>query len=382
MANSPYALRLSHAAAWGECPAFTRMNSTPQAAIIEANADHTVRNEGTAIHWLAETMIRNPDADVYNDIGMKIAPNGVELTDEMFDAAEFYVGVLDRANSGTPWHIEQTLHASDIHEQCGGTPDAFSFRAASAPEILLYDLKGGYRPVEVFPNPQLTGYLSAILTKYPQFNRPETLVTLAIVQPRAYHSDGPVRVHRTSVQYMVPEILKLRDKAHRAMTENLAVAGPQCDDCAGRASCSVAHAAGMRALEVAGEPDVHDLPVAAIDYELLRIEDAMRMLEARKTGLEAQAQVMIRNGSVFPHFAMRPGSGRLKWHDDAAAIALGDALGKSLRKPPAPITPTQALKFVPKELIDTMASRTPGAVKLTRLSDNDVAKAFANLKKD
>lgn len=373
MANSPYALRLSHAACWVKCPAFVRMNRTPQAAVLESTQDNTVREEGTAIHEAAEYVM-------YDVPLPPVASNGVELTEELVDAAEFYVDVLTRDEPDVnQWHIEETLAAPSIHPECGGTPDAFAFRAASSPEILLRDLKGGFRNVEVFPNWQLIGYLAAILDAYPglQFET-DAIVDFAIIQPRSYHVDGPVRGHRMLLRDTMPYIYQLRDAAYRTL-DGPAVAGPQCDDCAARASCSVAHEAGMRALEVAGEPDVHDLPVAAVDYELLRIDEALRILEARKTGLTAQAQLMLRKGVMLPHFSMQAGNGRLKWKDDAAALAVGELMGVDIAKPSKPITPTQALKFLPRDLIEGMSNRQRGEMKLTRIDSNEAVNAFSKL---
>lgn len=374
MANSPYALRLSHAACWVKCPAFVRMNRTPQAAVLESTQDNTVREEGTAIHWVALCIADG--LPVFHGVGA-VAPNGVEITEELLDAAEFYCDVLRQ--DGFDWHIEETLAAPSIHPECGGTPDAFAFRAASSPEILLRDLKGGFRNVEVFPNWQLIGYLAAILDAYPglQFET-DAIVDFAIIQPRAYHVDGPVRGHRMLLRDTMPYIHQLAEAARRTH-DGPAVAGPQCDDCAARASCSVAHEAGMRALEVAGEPDVHDLPVAAVDYELLRIDEALRILEARKTGLTAQAQLMLRKGVMLPHFSMQAGNGRLKWKDDAAALAVGELMGVDIAKPSKPITPTQALKFLPRDLIEGMSNRQRGEMKLTRIDSNEAVKAFSKL---
>lgn len=377
MADSPYALRLSHAACWVKCPAFVRMNRTPQAAVLESTQDNTVREEGTAIHWVAEQLIAHGGIMDRPDV----APNGVELTDELIDAAQFYVDVLVRDQPDmNQWHIEEQLSAPSIHPDCGGTPDAFSFRAASAPEILLRDLKGGFRPVEVFPNWQMIGYLSAIVDAYPWLHEhgETAVVEFSIVQPRAYHKDGPVRTHRMLIRDAWNYVQQLSNAAHRTQ-DGPAVAGPQCDDCAARASCSVAHAAGMRALEIAGEPDVHDLPVAAIDYELLRIEDALRMLEARKTGLEAQAQVMMRKGAVFPHWEMQRTVGRLKWHDEAQAMVIAENMGIDIRKPSKPITPLQATKLLGQDIINGLASRAPGAVKFGRADSNEAVKAFSHL---
>lgn len=382
---SPYDLRLSHAADWRACPAYVRMNRTPQAAVIEESAPHVIREEGAAIHEAAQWMLLFGN---YEGVSAgQVMKNGVTLTDEMVDAAAFYVGVLGE-ETDVRWIVERQLHAARIHEKCGGTPDAYGFRAASSPTILLRDLKGGYRPVDVFPNYQLFGYTAAILDSHPEYDRPDTVVEYSIIQPRAFHKYGPVRKHTMLLRDVYPFIEELRQSAAIAMGEHAqAVSGPQCDDCAARASCSVAHAAAMRALEVSGEADVHDLPVAALDYEMRRLEEAARMIEARLTGLQAQASHLIRKGVTLPHYALEAGNGRLNWIDESAeqaAIVMGDLLGMNLRKPVKAITPTQAMQRMPKDLLEQYAQRKRGEVKLVRFDSNAAVKAFSHLsvKKD
>jgi len=380
---SPYALRLSQAASWVRCAASVPMQRTPQAAVVESLGDNTIREEGTAIHWVAERLDdpfgRRPQVG-------DVAPNGVTITDELFDSAEFYVETL--AEYGAKWHIEEQLSAPSIHPNCGGTPDAFCCGATQYYNVLIVaDLKGGYRPIEVFPNWQLIGYASAILDNYPEWRDDVGLmIEFVIVQPRAYHRDGPVRKQMVAFRDLLPYIDALRMAASIAMGEHApAIAGPQCDDCAARVGCSVCHAAGMRALEVSGEPDMHDLPVAAIDYEMLRLEDAARMIEARLTGLQAQAAYLIRKGEQFPHYAMEAGKGRKVWIDEQAeqaAIAMGDLLGANLRKPAKAVTPLQAANVLPKEFVESYTQQRRGELKLVRFDGNRAVKAFSHLKKD
>jgi hypothetical protein len=375
MADSPFKLRLSHAADWVKCAAFPAMNRRPEAAVVEAQADHTVREEGTAIHWVAECLLND------RDFG-SIAPNGVLVSDELLDAAEFYVAWL-REQSHIEWNIERTLAAPRIHRECGGTPDAFG---CTGDTIDVADCKGGFGVVDVWPNMQLIGYLAAILDTVPQWETSTRWVRFTIIQPRAFHPDGPVRSETVPLSQVYPYIEELRQAAHRAMGETApAVAGPQCDNCSARVICGVAHRAGMRALEVSGEPVVHSLTPEAVDYEMLRIEEAARMLQARLTGLQAQAVHMIRNGRNLPHYAMQSKAGKLDWiNDDAmhAAIAMGDLYGKDLRKPQVAITPTQAAAVIPKELLETYARRSKGAAKLVKFDSKSVSAAFSKFCKE
>lgn len=379
--ESPFELRLSHAADWSRCGAFVSMQRAPSAAVVESEQDHTVRDEGTAMHWYAQGIKAGmPDWPSYGVGGM--APNGVELTDEIIDGAMFYVDFLDRA--GVDWIIEHQMSATRIHKACGGTPDAFGFRADTA-TIHVGDLKGGFIPVDVFPNWQLIGYLAAVLDNFPQWEQAARWVEFTIIQPRAFHRDGPIRTYRTKTVDIYVYFDELRSAAEWAMNGVEAIAGPQCDNCAARAGCNACHAAGARAREISMEVFDNVLTPAAVDYELVRIEEAQRMLDARLTGLRAHAVHMIRTGKSLPNWSMQAGTGRLQWLDEAAersAIALGDMMGKDVRKPVKAITPTQAAKVIPVELLESYSRRQRGELKLVRFDGNTAAKAFSKLTKD
>jgi hypothetical protein len=360
------------------------MNRLPQAAVVEAEQDKTVTDEGTAIHWVAECLKRASAAVVTGEgvpyVGC-VAPNGVLITDELFDAAEFYVDALESPMVPN-WHIERQLAAPSIHAQCGGTPDAYGMSVFGA--LNLWDLKGGFRLVDVHPNYQLYGYVAAILDNHPEWNRPDQVVELCIVQPRAFHPDGPIRTFRTTVAECAPYIARLRVAAQHAMGDNApATASPeQCANCAARGSCKAAQIAAAWALEVSTEAEMFDLTPDAVDWELLRLEQAAQIIEARRTGLEAQARHMLRNGKHLSNWSMVAGRGRLGWKDEQAeraAIAMGDLLGVQLRKPTKAITPTQASKLLDASLITDYTVRPRGEMKLARHDGSMAAKAFSKL---
>lgn len=374
MSDSPFELRLSQAGEWIRCAAYSKVNQSRIA--IDLLQDTSIRDEGIAMHWVAESLMT--DVPDFSHEGL-IAPNGVHITEELYDGAFAYVQTLNQYQV-SEWHIEKQLAAPSIHKKCGGKPDAFGMNT-SRRRIILPDLKGGFVPVDVFPNWQLLGYLRAILDTFPEWYLPDLEVEFIIVQPRAYHRDGPIKRHVMRVVDCVPYFEALRMSAHIAMGDHVkAVAGPQCNNCGGRAACSVAHAAGMQALEIAGEPDMHDLPAMAIDYEMMRLESAADMIQARLTGLKAQATAMIRRGESLTHYALESSAGRLCWTDTKCALAMGDLMGYDLRKPTEMLTPTQALKKLPENLLSAYTERKRGEVKLVRFDSSAAVKAFSHLK--
>ena len=133
-------------------------------------------------------------------------------------------------------------------------------------------------------------------------------------------------------------------------------------------------------VEYLGQPDPVNLPPMALATELNILKDAAVILEARKTGLEQQAEMMIRNGKVVPGWALERTVGRRYWNANVPAeeIAfMGDMMGQQLRKPLQLITPTQAIKAgIDEAVIEQYSSRPPGAVKLTRETTNHARKVF------
>jgi len=374
--ESPFLLRLSGAASWVRCAANPMMNKRPEALQLEALGDTTVRDEGTAMHWAAQTLASGIDAVVVGTV----APNGIAIDDELLDGALYYLDVL-REYDVPKWEIEQQLSAPSIHRQCGGTPDAYGLNYARK-HVYEADLKGGYVNVEVFPNGQLIGYSSAIFDKYPEIDD-NWKITFVIIQPRSYHRDGPVREYTTTFGMLREHWNALRGAAERAVSANApATAGDQCTNCNARHVCSVALEASANMCELSGEPEIVALTDAALDYELLRLQAAERLIKARLTGLTSYAAHMIKRGASLPHFVMERGSGRLHWVEgkEKEAIALGDMFGKNLRKDEKAITPLQASKIIDPALVAAYSERKPGEVKLTRFDANKVAKAFSNLK--
>lgn len=378
---SPFDLRLSSAASWVRCYAYPMMNRRPETAVLETEGDHTVREEGTAMHWAAHSLGSNSVDPVR--VG-DVAPNGVTITDELLDGAILHLDVLD-AHQGATWTLEQpNMPATDIHPACGGTPDAYTAFLQNRPRplIIVADLKGGFEPVEVFPNYQLFGYASAVTTHL-GLQGVECDYKFIITQPRAYHRDGAVREFYTTTSQLEPYWQEMRFAARVAMGDHAhAVAGRQCNNCDARAHCEVAIRAGQRALDIAGEPNIVNLSPLAVDYQLMRLEDAKRIIEANITGMQALGAHMLRKGETLPHYAMQSGSGRLKWLDpdaERAAIAMGDMMGKNLRKPETAVTPTQAAKLLDPALLEAYRTRQRGEVKLVRFDANTAAKAFSHL---
>lgn len=369
MADSPYDLRLSAAAQWARCAAYVSMNKHRP----ELQQDVTVREEGTAMHWAAYEIAHG------RPIGT--APNGVTLDDEMLDAVHTY---LDELRSwGVPVYMELPVHARRIHPSCGGTLDVATGLIATPDGYLikLGDFKGGFTPVDVYRNLQLVGYASGLLDALNVDGYLEQSLTFefVIVQPRVFKEPQRWRVKATDLR---PIWNMLSVAAERALAPNpVATSGQQCENCASRGVCETARYAALHALDVSREAQELELPPDQLNYELLRIEQAIDILQARRTGLEAHAVQFIRKGQHLPNYGLEPGRSNLKWKEEELerVKTLARMLGVDITKPEQLITPTQAKAVFGKEyaaLIDSVAVRPPAALKLKRTSESKIAKAF------
>ena len=165
-----------------------------------ADTTSTFAEEGTAAHALAERCGAE-DASPYKYLGMFIDTddtfhlsepdegNSYEVTEEMAESVELYIDTVTAERvEGSEFGWEERVYLNDdIH----GTTDAWLYNPETK-KLSVYDLKYGRGVVvAVEDNPQALIY--AIGAARAKQNRGIDEIEIVIVQPRAYHADGPVR---------------------------------------------------------------------------------------------------------------------------------------------------------------------------------------------
>lgn len=370
--RSPFLLRPSAAHKWIHCPGYVHMCARfPE---LEGSIDTQVRDEGLATHWAAYKL----GSGDWVPVG-EVAPNGIVLTDELIDGALLFLKELQ--SWGVPVQQELTLPAPLIHEQCGGTSDGWGY-SKSQRLIRIADLKMGYRIVDPFENWQELCYLSSLLTylQIDGLDEQSIEVEFIIVQPRSYGvPGGPIRRWRTVVSNLRGMFNQLRAAAIAAVSpEPVLHAGQHCMDCQARYACPALQHAGLSVLDTVSQTLPNELSPVELSGALSVIEYASDILDALKSGLQLQAQHVMRNGALVPGYGLEPTAGRLKWHDNVQAevLAVADICGVNLRKPQELVTPTQAKALLNKEVVDSYASRSAGALKLVRHTEQSVRKIF------
>lgn len=382
MSLPQFTLRPSAAGLWVRCAGY----ATLAARFPELPGDNEVREEGTAGHWAAFEIGNNRPVPEGT-----IAPNGVELTEEILDGVAEYLAVL--RSWGSPVYLESQVAIPSIHKECGGTVDAWSWDAINR-ILYLADLKLGYVPVDPFELWQLLAYFRGVLDYLQAIHGIFTehfKVVFVIVQPRGYGHDT-VKTWSVNSERLIPYMTALRSAAHAAIayrdgtyTQTIGsekgafTAGPHCDNCSANANCATLQHASLHLIDVSTDHGALELTNDQAAAELRRLDRAIKVMKARQSGLEGKLSHGIqKEGFIHRNFEMSGGTGKLTWIEgkDVQAIALAKVLGVDIAKPLQALTPTQAKAKLSGNVLDTFTFRKPGALKLRRLSDNHADKLF------
>lgn len=376
------------------CPASLQLEaSVPLLPETEEEA------EGTAAHWIA--MRYASGYHMQHPVGSKFISNGREweVDLDMVVGAVMYTRALGGPHNDL--RLEDGVTIKEIHPtHCRGTPDAFRYfpnyvfpegtpnvPAHAVRLVRLGDYKFGHRFVEVYGCYQLLSYLSGVLDRLQLDERDEYLwAELVLVQPRSYHRDGPVRVWRFQISEMRAWLNHAMSAVREALEPNpRAITNDSCTDCKARHVCVVKQRCAQALIDFSGVAEVVELPPEALGQELALVQDAIKRLEARETGLKAQAEVFARQGKPVAFYHMEAGGSYLIYKDDVnvdEVVDLGDVLGIDLRKERTKkatlVTPTQAIQLgIDAGVMAKYSHRPPASMKLTRDNSITASKVFS-----
>lgn len=338
-------------------------------------ADSEVCEDGTACHWLAAEIWEG----TWTNPAHAIAPNGRVITDEMHGAVDMYHSVLT-SWQGVDAICEKYVPIPRILEGFGGTPDAWAYNPDTN-TLYIADLKFGFRFVEVWENLQLICYACGLIDML-GLNWTTTKIVMTIVQPRSSHRDGPVRTWNTTAAEILPFVMHLRVMAS---SPSIYMPNPGCGDCPGRHRCMAYQNAALRALEVSyGGGSVHELSPAALGTELRQLKDAAKKLEGRISGLEMEAESLIRKGTPVQGWGLNASYARERIREgcEVELLTLAERYfgGVQISKPVKLITPNQMRKVLPPAIVALYAEKPSTGVRLTKLDPYEARKAFDKLK--
>lgn len=314
--------------------------------------------EGKRLHALAAaTIYEGPHPDTSAEDHEIITP----YVDDVLDALNATHGTGQLA-------LEKQLTSGRFK----GTPDAYLL---AWNKLIVWDFKTGRCPVEAFENWQLLLYACMILEWDFSLSSPVE-VELRIVQPTAYHPDGPVRVWRApNLRHYANRIYKAVDEAED--NPQFVATPSNCLYCKAVTNCPAARNVTLGALDMAAS-EVGPLDAAAVASELQTLRTAAGVVKARLASMEAEAEARLKSGEFLPGCgASNSGPGKWVWdaeHDEVVSLCAlygHNAELVTLR------TPTQMRKAGMREdVLNEITKRTTPKLSVTTDVKNELEKIF------
>jgi hypothetical protein len=342
---------------WVNCPASVSLSQPFMGAYQQSEA----AKEGEAAHWVAEQVARKLPVG-------NVAPNGVEVTDEMREGAEIYAALLPENAV-----LESVESCARIHPEMGKMRVDAAFVNLATRTLTIVDYKFGHTPVDPFENWQLLA--SVVGFDYEKGQNLE----LVIVQPRAFGEPAVKTWKLTVEEYDGKWLPILKEAALEVVSkEPKANTGKHCLYCPARHACKALAAATRSMVDYSLTGVNLDLTPEGAGIELALLEEAAERIKYRKAGIEAQVEGWLKNGKDVPNYTLQQSYSNLKWTAPTEKIlAVAKMAGVDILKPQEPLTPTQAKKAgLAESIITKLAERQYLGDKLKRVDTNKLRKAF------
>lgn len=330
-----------------------------QASLLPPEPETEATREGDAGHEVAAWAAKG----VNMAENTATATNGVEITEEMIDGAALWVEALE----GYPARIETRVQIKRVHPtKCWGTPDGRQW-APETKTLRAADYKYGFGYVGEFENWQLLSYMVGMADELEIFNDPGIKYQMTVVQPR-YYNGKPIRTWEIGAQGLWHYAERMRFAVIEAESAKpRVISGTHCTYCPARAVCDTYRKTIGSAIDFTGRADPMVSTPEDVGRELTVVQEYIKRLEARETGLSALASALINQGKRVPGFHFEQSVGRLVWTMPLEVVEMTAKLaGKTALKPPELITPTQAKqrKIFADTLVKEYSDRPMGAFKL------------------
>jgi hypothetical protein len=330
--------------------------------------------EGTAAHNLMEKALLSrtklEPADYVGEMMSDGEGGEVEVTEEMAEAVKMFTDhARTRWGEGTPIGVEAKFNLAPLGppEDMFGTTDHWAYDGETR-TLFIDDYKHGQGVVkEAIENEQLMYYgvggLLVLGNRYPVDR-----VVLTIVQPRAYHPDGPIRSWSTTPAELLDFVGLLFDAA-RATQDPAAplVPGEHCRFCPAAGVCPAKkiEAQALAQIEFETLPEFGPPAPATLPVEVLAdMATKFHILKDWMKQSEALIEAKLRSGEEVPGFKLVERRKTRRWVDPSATEQFLKEEGYSPDeynetpelKSPAQIEKLVGKKNLPKDLVVAKSS--------------------------
>jgi hypothetical protein len=325
VALQPHAdLGASKAERWMACPGSVRLS----AGLQEIESEYA--RDGMLAHAYAALQLSGN--------GSWPPPEGVVPPEDVLDAADRYVDyareIMRRPGIIEPMRIEHSFSLDTLNPPAPmyGTADLVALQVIPNTEngdgevlrLIVADLKTGAGVVvEAVDNAQAQYYaLGALLQierDHPEHRGRIVEVEIVIMQPRAYHVDGPVRRWTVAYDDLLGFTADLLAAAHRTMAPNAPLMpGDHCRFCPAAGRCPALARAAQEAAQIEFDtlptllpPDPNTLPVETLTHVL----DNVDIIEGYLRAVRATAQARLERGEPVPGYKLVAKKANRQWVD-------------------------------------------------------------------
>ncbi len=341
---------------------------------------HPVTEEGKALHWACERVLMSwlpvnnlTPLALPSFLGQRCPENGVAITEEMVWAGGVY---LEDIWAHAHDHLEglSVEHQTVLPQASGPISGRVDLKWYSRDQtkLVMYDLKFGYRPVNVFGNWQLLIYALAAVTQYTQE------IELVIVQPRGPGSGEPISRWHLGLPELQEWYRWVANSVQLARGEDPPThPGEWCHYCKAAGHCDALERSTYRAMEYSGRAVLVEMDERQIAVDLAIMKQAKAQIAARYMALEALAISRIQGGKVIPGHVYQPTQANRRWTKPPdEMINMAKLYGTDIedRKP---MTPNQAEGAgFPRSIIDMFTERPNNPPKLKVTSAAAAREAF------
>jgi hypothetical protein len=329
------------------------------------NGDNTVRDEGTAAHYLATSVMCGRYA--IEELIDRKAPNGVFITAEMAEHVIEYIDVIGGRPPDRLAH-EVEIDTSFSDNATFNVPARCDSLTRTTDTLFIDDFKYGWRIVEPTMNWTLIAHAIGYLSRSVERHGTPYEVVFTIHQPRPYHPEGATR--SWSIKYDELKLLWANLVTTLSNPANDLRTSEHCGKCRALTVCPAARKAEMNAIdvsEIAFEDTVDNNELA---FNLDTLHRAQSMLKSAVDAYEELAKHRIKQGQIVENYGVESGIGNSRWKEGIDAATLRILTGKELSSPKL-VTPAEAKRLgVPDAVVKSLTERPPTGPKLVRANAN------------
>lgn len=366
-----------------------------QAQAGQPNESSEYAAEGTALHAVASQCLeQKQDAAEWIDRKFFYEDHGeqkeIEIDEDQAEAVQTYLDTIrqDQEARGGKLLVETRFQLAHLHPEFFGTCDCCAIGTDNV--LRVYDAKFGRGKIvepwvqiadtDFAPNIQLGFYALGALRALARVLETVDVqhVELVVIQPRAWHREGPVRRHlcsRLGLESLADELV---EKAREAETAPQLIAGDHCTFCTASHSCVALRDLAMETAQMDFDDGAPPNPVDLSPEDLAHVLDRADVLQTFISAVRARAHALVDSGRIeIPGWGLKTTQGHRKWGDEAAtaaALCFDFGLDESSIYSQKLLSPAQVEKKLPKpergRLADLLAERST-KTSLVRASNPD-----------